>query len=323
MTSYVLDVRGLRVHSGAVAAVRGVDLQIEKGQRVGLVGESGSGKSMTALGVMGLLPSDWSASGEVAHDGVDLVKLTDSQLAARRGRTLSMIFQDPMMALNPVRRVGQQVMDVLQRHLGLTDAAAHARVLELFEGMRLPRPEQLVRAYPHQLSGGQRQRVMIAIATACSPSLIIADEPTTALDVTVQKDVLRLLDRTVDERGSALLLITHALPVVASMCEMVGVMYGGCLVEFGPVVEVFSSPRHPYTAALLRSQPTLDNYDFSPESRLPFIAGSVPALRDLPSGCAFRNRCAQASDACAVRPSLVVGRAGASVACWNPVEVEK
>lgn len=319
MNELVLDVKNLRVASGDLAAVRGLDLAIAKGQRVGLVGESGSGKSMTALGIMGLLPAGWSATGSAVHDGVDLLTLPDAALAARRGKTISMIFQDPMMALNPVRRVGRQVTDVIRRHLGLDKAQARERVLQLFREMRLPRPEQILRAYPHELSGGQRQRIMIATAVACSPALIIADEPTTALDVTVQKEVLRLLDRTVEDSQSALLLITHSLPVVASMCEMVGVMYGGTLVEFGPIGLVFGAPRHPYTEALLRSQPTPDNYDFSVDSRLPFIAGSVPPLRRMPAGCPFRNRCVRALDGCEQRPPLeFLGGRDRLVACWNP-----
>lgn len=319
MTEFVLDVENLRVASGELAAVRGVSLAIEKGQRVGLVGESGSGKSMTALGIMGLLPPGWAATGTARHDGVDLLTLSDAALASRRGRTISMVFQDPMMALNPVRRVGHQVTDVIRRHHGLDRGTARDRVLELFSEMRLPRPEQILRAYPHELSGGQRQRIMIATAVACSPSLIIADEPTTALDVTVQKEVLKLLDRTVKEHESALLLITHSLPVVASMCEMVGVMYGGTMVEFGTVGRVFGDPRHPYTHALLRSQPTLDNYDFSPDSRLPYIAGAVPALRNMPAGCPFRNRCHRALERCGERPTLEeMGGEGRVVACWNP-----
>ncbi|MGV8845317.1 ABC transporter ATP-binding protein [Tessaracoccus sp.] len=320
MTNLVLDARNVRVYRDHLAAVRGVDLAIQAGQRVGLVGESGSGKSMTALGLMGLLPAGWSASGEALHDGVDLLSQTDKQLSKRRGRTMSMVFQDPMSALNPTKRVGRQVTEVIQRHSQASRVEAKARALSLFMEMQLPRPEQLFKSYPHQLSGGQRQRVMIAIALACSPSLIIADEPTTALDVTVQKDVLKLLDARVADHGSALLLITHALPVVAAMCEVVGVMYGGTIVEYGPVSTVFAHPRHPYTAALLKSQPTLDNYDFSVDSRLPYIPGSVPPLGEMPSGCPFRNRCERVTDVCAERPQLERRDADSSVACWHPMD---
>ncbi|WP_321779800.1 ABC transporter ATP-binding protein [Schaalia cardiffensis] len=315
-TSTILSVRDLRVASGDRAAVRGVDFEIRRGERVGLVGESGSGKSMTALSIMGLLPPSWTATGSVIHDGADLLTMNEKELADRRGRTISMVFQDPMLALNPVRRVGAQVADVLRRHEHLPRAEAERRVIRLFEEMGLPRAEHLKDAYPHQLSGGQRQRVMIATAVACSPDLIIADEPTTALDVTVQKRVLRLLNRTVEERGSALFLITHSLPVVAATCRKVGVMYGGTLVEFGDVQAVLGAPRHPYTRALLRSQPVLDPENFHPSSRLPFIRGSVPSLKDMPEGCPFSNRCDEAHETCNRRPpTLTVD--GVRVACWK------
>ncbi len=312
----VLDVRNLVVRRDDLRAVRGVDLRIDAGQRVGLVGESGAGKSLTALAVMGLQPEGWQVDGQVMHDGVDLARISDREFSSRRGRTLSMIFQDPLSALNPTRRVGEQITWVIRRHTSASAQEARDQALELLVQMKLPRPEQLMRSFPHQLSGGQRQRIMIAMALSCYPQLIIADEPTTALDVTVQKKVLRLLDGAVKDRGSALLMITHDLPVIAAMCDYVAVMYGGRVVETGPVAEVFRRPRHPYTRGLLESQPTLDNIEIGEDVRLPSIRGTVPPLHAMPEGCAFRPRCARASAQCEVVPELK--GAASQAACWHP-----
>jgi len=312
------DLRDLVVGSGDLTAVRGVSFTIAAGGRMGLVGESGSGKTLTALAVMGLLPAGWSARGEVLHDGVNLTRQSDRQMASRRGRTISMVFQDPLSALDPVRRVGTQVTGVIRRHTGATKADALRQSADLFEQMNLPRPEHMLRAYPHELSGGQRQRIMIAMALACYPQLIIADEPTTALDVTVQKQVLRILDAAVRDRGSALLMITHNLPIIAAICDSVAVMYAGRIVEIGPVQEVFRRPRHHYTRGLLTSQPTMDNIALDGSSRLPSIPGMVPPLHDLPQGCAFHPRCAAASDRCRTAMPELRGD-GAQVACWHPV----
>ncbi|MDW6021880.1 ABC transporter ATP-binding protein [Mesorhizobium sp. BAC0120] len=316
MARPALDVRDLVVGNGTLTAVRGVSFTVPAGGRMGLVGESGSGKSMTALALMGLLPMGWNAAGSVLHDGVDLVQQSDRAMSARRGRTLSMVFQDPLSALDPVRRVGHQITSVIRRHTDADRREAERRALELINQMKLPRGEQILRAYPHELSGGQRQRIMIAMALACYPQLIIADEPTTALDVTVQKQVLRLLNGAVKERGCALLMITHDLPVIAAMCDTVAVMYAGRIVEMGPVAEVFRSPRHHYTRGLLDSQPTMDNIALDGSSRLASIPGMVPPLHDLPAGCAFHPRCNAATDTCRMRmPELV----GDNAACWNPV----
>ncbi|MCR6030734.1 ATP-binding cassette domain-containing protein [Nocardioides sp. zg-579] len=312
----VLDVRNLVVRTSDLTAVRGVDIQVRRGQRVGIVGESGAGKSLTALAVMGLLQPGWRTEGEVHHDGVDLTTISDRSFSGRRGRTLSMVFQDPLSALNPTKRVGAQITAVIRRHLKVSREEARAQALDLLAQMNLPRPEQMLRAYPHELSGGQRQRIMIAMAVACYPQLIIADEPTTALDVTVQKQVLRLLDHAVSERGSALLMITHDLPVIAAMCDHVVVMYGGRVIEEGPVDVVFRSPRHPYTRGLLDSQPTLDNIELEGTTRLPSIPGSVPPLHLMPTGCPFRTRCARADARCEVVPVLTGEDSRA--ACWHP-----
>mgnify|MGYP001081894976 CR=1 FL=1 len=316
---HAIEVNNLVVSNGDVTAVRGVSFTIPQGGRMGLVGESGSGKSMTALALMGLLPMGWNTHGIILHDGVDLVTQSDKALSSRRGRTLSMVFQDPLSSLNPVRRVGDQISSVIRRHTGADRKVAEAQTIELIKQMNLPRPEQLVRAYPHEISGGQRQRIMIAMALACYPQLIIADEPTTALDVTVQKQVLRLLNGAVRDRGSALLMITHDLPIIAAMCDTVAVMYAGRIVEIGPVQEVFRNPRHHYTRGLLDSQPTMDNIALDGSSRLVSIPGMVPPLHSLPTGCAFNPRCPAATDKCReTMPEL--GSNGVSAACWHPIQ---
>ncbi|MFZ5676544.1 MAG: ABC transporter ATP-binding protein [Pseudomonadota bacterium] len=319
MTGDVLDVRDLVVQSSGLTAVRGVSFRLPAGGRMGLVGESGSGKTLTALALMGLLPVGWQAQGQVKHDGIDLVTQSDRALSSRRGRTISMIFQDPLSSLNPVRRVGEQIAAVIRRHQGAPRRKAHEQTIELMRQMNLPRPEQLARAYPHELSGGQRQRIMIAMALACYPQLIIADEPTTALDATVQKQVLRLLNAAVRERGSALLMITHDLPIIAAMCDSVAVMYAGRIVEMGPVAEVFRHPRHHYTRGLLDSQPTMDNIALDGSSRLASIPGMVPPLHSLPKGCAFHPRCAAASETCKSAIPALTGNSR-QAACWHPVE---
>jgi peptide/nickel transport system ATP-binding protein len=315
---HAIEVRDLVVTNGDVTAVRGVSFTIPHGGRMGLVGESGSGKSMTALALMGLLPMGWNTHGNILHDGVDLVTQSDKALSSRRGRTLSMVFQDPLSSLNPVRRVGDQISSVIRRHTGADKKTAEAQTIELIKQMNLPRPEQLVRAYPHEISGGQRQRIMIAMALACYPQLIIADEPTTALDVTVQKQVLRLLNGAVSDRGSALLMITHDLPIIAAMCDTVAVMYAGRIIEIGPVQEVFRNPRHHYTRGLLDSQPTMDNIALDGSSRLVSIPGMVPPLHSLPPGCSFNPRCPAATDKCRqTMPEL--GLENARTACWHPI----
>ncbi|MDR3475129.1 MAG: ABC transporter ATP-binding protein [Devosia sp.] len=318
-----LEVRNLVVHNNALTAVRGVSFTLPAGGRMGLVGESGSGKTLTALALMGLLPMGWQAGGSVLHDGADLVTQSDHALSRRRGRTLSMVFQDPLSALDPVRRVGNQISSVIRRHTKADKHEAEQQTIDLVRQMNLPRPEQIVRAYPHELSGGQRQRIMIAMALACYPQLIIADEPTTALDVTVQKQVLRLLNGAVRDRGCALLMITHDLPIIAAMCDTVAVMYAGRIVEMGPVAEVFRSPKHLYTRGLLDSQPTMDNIALDGSSRLKSIPGMVPPLNGLPAGCSFNPRCPVATDTCRAKMPELSGD-GRLAACWHPLEaVEK
>jgi len=308
----VLRVENLTVSVGRVEVVHHIGFTLGARQRTGLIGESGSGKTLTALAIMGLLNEGLSATGQVIYRGTNLLELTDGEMCGLRGDRLAMIFQEPMTALNPVMKIGDQVAEPLTLHRGLRGKAAHAAALDALARVHLPDPLEKMRQYPHQLSGGQRQRAMIAMATACSPELLIADEPTTALDVTVQAQILDLLVELVEQEGSSLLLITHDLPVVATVCERVLVLYGGHIVEEGDVDEVFSRPRHPYTRALLDAIPPLD--EELPDRKLKAIAGSVPGLGEFPPGCPFRNRCPRADDVCVVMPPLADG-----VACWHPL----
>ncbi|WP_142101997.1 ABC transporter ATP-binding protein [Pseudonocardia cypriaca] len=312
----VLHVDGLDVGTADLRLVSDVSFTIAAGERVGLIGESGSGKSLTALAMMGLLPDGVHAGGSVRLAGVghDLVGAPEPRMAAVRGAAMTMVFQEPMSALNPSMRVGDQVAEVMLLHGTQRDRSnARAAVVKLLDSVHLPEPERLARAYPHQLSGGQRQRVMIAIALANGPSVLLADEPTTALDVTVQAQVLDLILTGVAERGAALLFITHDLAVVATVCERVMVMYGGRIVESGPVEEVFTNPRHPYTQGLLAASDMTGT-----DGRLRTIPGSVPAAGRFPDGCVFRNRCPNAADDCAVLPPWTE-QDGGGYACHHPV----
>jgi len=310
-----LVVEDLTVAVGTVEVVHQVSFALEAGQRTGLIGESGSGKTLTALAIMGLLPEGLSANGRVLYRGRDLLAMSERELCAVRGDRVAMIFQEPMTALNPVMKIGEQVSEPLRLHRGMGGRQARSAAVQALERVRLPDPVEKMHAYPHQLSGGQRQRAMIAMATACSPELVIADEPTTALDVTVQAQILELLVGLVEEGGSSLLLITHDLPVVANVCQRVLVMYGGHIVEEGSVDDVFGEPRHPYTRALLDAIPSLD--ENLPSRKLRAIAGSVPGLGEFPPGCPFRNRCPRADDVCAVMPAIE--GSDHCAACWHPL----
>ena len=310
--SDALEVVDLRITVGDVPAVQGVSFALPRGRRSGLIGESGSGKTVTALAIMGLLPDGLWASGSVRYGEEDLLALPERRLCELRGDRLAMVFQEPMTALNPVMRVGEQVAEPLRVHRGRSRSEALREAVGLLERVQLPEPADRMRSYPHQLSGGQRQRVMIAMAMACSPELLIADEPTTALDVTVQRRILDLLDRLVDEEGLTLLLITHDLPVVAQLCDRVMVMYGGRIVEAGVTQEVFERPRHPYTRGLLDAIPPLD--EELPDRHLRAVPGAVPGLGGFPLGCPFRGRCPRADGACVEMPPLAEG-----VACWHPL----
>ena len=311
----LLEVTDLRVTlptaRGPVQALRGVSLAIERGQTLGLIGESGCGKSLTALAVMGLLPDGASVEGRIRFDGQELTALDDAALCQLRGRRIGMVFQEPMTALNPLHTIARQIAEPLRLHLGLSAAAARAQALRLLERVQLPQAAQRLDAYPHQLSGGQRQRVVIAIALACGPELLVADEPTTALDATVQREVLQLLQQLVRDDGMGLLLISHDLGLMADSVQRLLVMYAGLVVESGATGDVFAGLAHPYTRGLMAARPRLGQGRSSGRTgtRLATIAGRVPELTAMPAGCAFAERCTLAIDACrsAVPASVVVG----------------
>jgi peptide/nickel transport system ATP-binding protein len=327
MTAPLLEVRRLKtrfsLEEGPVLAVDDVSFSIPPGGTLGVVGESGCGKSVTALSIMRLVPEPPGkvVGGEVRFKGRDLLALPEGEMRRIRGNQLSMIFQEPMTSLNPVYTVGEQIGETVRLHQGLDRKQARARAVEMLRQVGIPAPEQRVDAYPHQLSGGMRQRVMIAMALACNPELVIADEPTTALDVTIQAQILDLLKRLQAERGMAVMLITHDLGVVAESCDAVVVMYAGRVVEQAPVRALFSRPAHPYTAGLLRSIPSFHAVEAGEgRQRLKTIPGMVPSLRRLPVGCRFRDRCERALEVCArVDPPLELKREGQSAACHNPV----
>ncbi len=300
---------------GIVRAVDGVSLEVPPGEAVGLVGESGSGKSMTLRAIIGVLPPEAKVTaGQVILDGVDLVQLSGAQLNKLRGPKIAMIFQEPMSALNPVMRVGQQIAEGPQVHLGMNRARSAERALELMRRVGIPDPERRFRSFPHEFSGGMRQRVMIAIALSCEPRLILCDEPTTALDVTIQDQILRLLVRLCRESGTSLVFVTHDLPVVAQVCHQLAVMYAGQIVERGSVQDVLTEPCHPYTLGLVRSAPDVDQ----PRSSLVAIPGSPPSLVSPPSGCRFHPRCKFAEEDCRVtEPPLRPIDAGRATACLH------
>ena len=321
--SSLLALRGLRVSfqtpRGPARAVDGIDLTLEAGQTVCIVGESGCGKSMTALSIMGLVPQPAGrVEGSIAFDGRELLALKRREWADLRGDRLAMIFQEPMTSLNPSHTVGRQLMEVLQRHRGLGGDAARAEVLETMRRVRIPAPERRFDEYPHRLSGGMRQRVMIAMALLCQPALLIADEPTTALDVTIQAQVLELMRALRADTGTAILLITHDLGVVAEMADRVAVMYAGQVVEEAPVDELFAAPEHPYTVGLLGAIPSIA----APRGRLAAIEGRVPAATDWPTGCRFAPRCPFADERCRREaPALHEVRPGHRSRCWKaPLE---
>jgi peptide/nickel transport system ATP-binding protein len=320
----LLSVRDLRVTfqrqgEKPFVAVDGVSFDVRPGETVGLVGESGCGKSVTSLAIMGLLPRRGvKVEGEVDFQGTDLLRQSDEQLRDRRGRDLGMIFQDPLSSLNPVVPIGVQVTEVLERHRGMSRKAATPVAREMLDKVGIPDPDRRLKDYPHQLSGGMRQRALIAMALACQPRVLIADEPTTALDVTIQAQILALLKELVEDTGTALVMITHDLGVVAGLCDRVNVLYGGKIVERGDRHPLFASPRHPYTVGLLGSIPRLDG---TRGERLNPIPGSVSDNLPWDSACAFAPRCPNAIEVCrAVRPELLDDGGGRWLRCHNPVE---
>jgi peptide/nickel transport system ATP-binding protein len=310
----LLCVDALAIRAGELSLVDGVTLSIRPGELVALVGESGSGKSLTALAIMGLLDDGLQRTGgRVVFDGQDLTADPDA-LTALRGQEVAMIFQEPVSSLNPLMPVGEQVAESLLVHGRASPAEARRQAVEMLRRVGIPEPERRARQLPAELSGGMCQRVMIAAALISRPRLLIADEPTTALDVTIQAQILSLMQALAAEDGTAVLLITHDMGVVAELADRVCVMYGGRVVEEGPVSDVFAAPRHPYTAMLLRTIPRLDD---PPKQELFAIRGSVPSPRDWPEGCRFRTRCPRATDACGARPALAGDARG--VACFHPM----
>ncbi len=314
----LLRVENLRTwfltEGGVVRAVDGVDFEVEAGKTLGVVGESGSGKSVTALSVMRLIdrPGEILEGSRIVFDGRDLTGLKDSEMESVRGNEISMIFQEPMTSLNPVYTVGDQIAEAIRLHEGASKKEAADRAVEMLELVGIPEARRRARDFPHQLSGGMRQRVMIGMALACGPKLIIADEPTTALDVTIQAQILELMVELQDRLGMSILLITHDLGVVAETCDDVVVMYAGRVVERGPVDGVFGSPQHPYTEALLQSIPVLGMSRHEP---LRVIRGNVPSPLDWPQGCRFAPRCDYAFEKCSEQPPLFEVDVARS-ACW-------
>jgi peptide/nickel transport system ATP-binding protein len=318
----LLEVDDLRVTlptaRGAAEALRGLSFSLGRGRTLGLIGESGCGKSLTALALMGLLPERARVAGTMRFDGLALHALAERGWCRLRGARIGMVFQEPMTALNPLHTVGRQIAEPLRLHRGLPAAAARAEALRLLERVQLPQAAQRLGAYPHQLSGGQRQRVVIATALACGPDLLIADEPTTALDVTVQREVLDLIASLVADAGMALLLVSHDLGVMADRVEQLAVMYAGCIVESGPTAQVFAQPLHPYTRGLFAARPRIG---LARGTRLATIPGRVPALHERPPGCAFADRCALAIDACrAAEPPETSPAPGRRVRCIRASE---
>ena len=316
MSETVLDMLNLRVTypklSSKVDVVRNCSIRVEKGEILGLVGESGSGKSMTAMSCLGLVPKPGRISGDIKIGGRQIVGLSESQLGEFRGGLSAMIFQNPMTALNPFLNISDQMADAILSSRPLSRSDAMSEALAALHAVYIPNAEACLKKYPHQLSGGQLQRVMIAMAIACKPRLLIADEPTTALDVTIQAQVLLLIRELASEMQLAVLFITHDLSVVASICDRVAVMYAGEIVESGPVADVFSAPAHPYTRKLFSTVPALGNKN----KQLEYIPGQVPDMANLPAGCAFQSRCDVAMDQCRdIAPHLSASGPGHLAAC--------
>jgi oligopeptide/dipeptide ABC transporter ATP-binding protein len=317
----LLEVRDLdilfRSAANPVTVVSGLDFRIEESEVFGLAGESGCGKSITALSIMGLLPPNAFAKGEIFFRGRDLLKLDPESMRRLRGKDIAMVFQEPMTSLNPVLTVGYQIEEVLVTHMSMSGKEARDKAVELLRSVKIPSPETRVHEYPHQMSGGLRQRVMIAMAIACSPSLLIADEPTTALDVTIQAQILELIEGLREERRMAILLITHDLAVLAENAARVAVMYAGRIMEIADTGELFHNPKHPYTLGLLASIPQAKGKPLNP------ISGAVPRPEDLPGGCVYSGRCSYSQGACTERePEFVEVSAGHFVRCRRTGEIK-
>jgi len=322
----LLRVQDLKTHfhtrDGVVRAVDGVSFDVMPGETLAIVGESGCGKSVTAMSILRLLPMPPAriAGGRIEFEGRNLLELSEPEMRKVRGNAISMIFQEPMTSLNPVLTIGRQISEALVLHRGMTEKAALVRAAEMLRKVRIPEAERRLAQYPHELSGGMRQRVMIAMALACGPRLLIADEPTTALDVTIQAQILELMHELRDETGASVILITHDLGVVAEIAHRVVVMYAGRKVEEAPIGELFAAPRHPYTRGLLGSMPHLGDSVNETGKRLVEIPGMVPSLKDPAPGCLFAPRCTNATERCSREvPPLELHAPGHWAACWNPV----
>ncbi|MDH3915412.1 MAG: ABC transporter ATP-binding protein [Chromatiales bacterium] len=326
MSDVLLEVENLvtafDTEAGRLRAVDGVSFQVRRGHTLGIVGESGCGKSVTALSIIRLLPQPMGQvlGGRIIFEGRDLLQTSEEDIHAIRGARIGMIFQEPMTALNPVHRIGKQLSEVFLLHQDVTPRTALEKSVAILDKVGIPSPEIRVGEYPHQLSGGMRQRVMIAMALACKPALVIADEPTTALDVTIQAQILELMKSLQEEMGMSIVLITHDLGVIAETCEDVVVMYAGRVAEKGGVHDIFERPRHPYTRGLLESIPRLEN---ERKTRLKIIEGMVPGLKDLPAGCRFQNRCPYKKQQCVDgQPEISRVDRGHEVGChrWREIE---
>ncbi len=323
MNDTLLCVKGLHTYfytyDGVVKAVDGVDFSIRTGETLGLVGESGCGKSVTALSILRLIqePPGRIVKGRILFEDQDLLEFSPDQIREIRGNRISMIFQEPMTSLNPVFAIGGQIAESIRLHQKVSRREAMDQAVEMLKKVAIPDPEKRIKEYPHQLSGGMRQRVMIASALSCNPKILIADEPTTALDVTIQAQILNLMNNLKQDFGASVLLITHDLGVIAEMAQSVAVMYTGKIVEYADVVELFTNPKHPYTLGLMDSIPRMD-VPVAEDKMLSTIPGVVPSLLDLPKGCAFRARCPQVNDRCSQEtPELSDVGSGHLVRCWS------
>ena len=323
MQELLLDIRGLRTQfftdDGLARAVDGVSYSLEKGETVGVVGESGCGKSVTALSVLRLIPDPPGkiVAGEIMFEGTDLLQISSADMRRIRGNDISMIFQEPMTSLNPVFTIGNQITEAVRLHQGLNKRESLAKAVEALKLVGIPVPERRVHEYPHQLSGGMRQRAMIAMALSCNPKVLIADEPTTALDVTIEAQILDLMRTLQEELGTAIIMITHDLGVIAEMARKVVVMYAGKVVEQAPVQRIFASPNHPYTQGLLQSLPRVDKDVSGAKQRLQEIPGIVPSLLNLPVGCKFASRCPSVMPQCKEQePPLEQVAPDHYSACW-------
>lgn len=319
-TDNVLEIKNLHTYfytdGGVIKAVDGVDVELRRGATLGIVGESGSGKSVTSLSVMGLLAGTKGkiADGEILLDGDDIVKLTKEQQRKLRGSKISMIFQEPMTSLNPVMKIGDQVAECVLQHEKISKKEALKKAEDMLRKTGVPRVEHMMKEYPFQLSGGQRQRVMIAMALVCKPEILIADEPTTALDVTIQAQILDLINELKEKLGTSVMMITHDLGVIAEVADDVMVMYAGKVVEYGSADDIFESPKHPYTSGLMNCIPKLTDED---HTRLDVIKGMVPSFDQMPKGCAFCPRCSEAKDICRERMPELMDVNGHKVRCFK------